>query len=286
MFTLSFPELDKNCPVLIVPDKNAANGMHRHSFFELVYITGGEAEEILEDGSILTVTAGDCFLIDLGRAHGYRPTAKSGDFSLINCLFLPELIDPSLASAKSFPEVMAPFLSRTQCRIPEDGRQFSYHDKSGFLGSLIGRICREFERREIGYTDMIRHLLLTVLITLVRGELRRADAPPSPATRVTRFVEGHYNEHLTLGAVAEKLGFSLPYLSALFKKECGVTFRDYLSGVRMKHAATLLCGSDLSVDAVARLVGYEDPAFFYKSFRKLYEMTPDAYRKTSAAIRS
>lgn len=279
MNTLSFPELGENCPVLIVPDKNAANGMHRHSFFELVYITGGEAEELLDDGSVLPVRTGDCFLIDLGRAHGYRPTENSGNFSLINCLFLPETIDPSLASAKSFSEVMAPFLSRTQSRIAAEGGQAIYHDKSGFVGTLIGRICKEAERRETGYADMIRHLLLGVLITLVRGELRRADAPVSPATRVKRYIEGHYGERLTLGVVADRLGFSLPYLSALFKKECGVTFRDYLTGVRMKRAATLLRGSDLSVDAVARLVGYEDPAFFYKMFKRFSGKTPDAYRR-------
>ena len=81
MDTLFFPELRETCPVLIVADRSAATGMHRHSFFELVYITGGEAEEVLEDGTALPVRAGDCFLIDLGRAHGYRPTEKSGDFS-------------------------------------------------------------------------------------------------------------------------------------------------------------------------------------------------------------
>lgn len=278
MRTLSYPELGGDCPVLIVPDKNAVCGLHRHSFFELVYVTGGAAEEVFEDGSVLPVSAGDCFLIDLGQAHGYRPTAKSEHFSLINCLFLPALFDPSLASAKNLPEVMAPFLSRTQCRIPETGRQFLYRDESGFVGSLIRRICREFERREVGYTDVIRHLLLTVLITLVRGELRRADAPPTPTVRVMRYVEGHYGERLTLGILAEKLGFSLPYLSALFKKECGVSFRTYLAGVRMKNAGTLLRGSDLGVDAVARLVGYDDPAFFYKSFRRFYGMTPRTYR--------
>ena len=119
----------------------------------------------------------------------------------------------------------------------------------------------------------------TVLITLIRGELRRADSPTTPATRVIRYIEGHYGERLTLGRVADKLGFSLPYLSSLFKKECGMTFRDYLCGVRLKHGATLLRGSDLSIDAVARLVGYEDPAFFYKMFKKRFGMTPDAYRK-------
>lgn len=280
MDTLFFPELRETCPVLIVADRSAATGMHRHSFFELVYITAGEAEEVLEDGTVLPVRAGDCFLIDLGRAHGYRPTEKSGDFSLINCLFLPELIDPSLPSAKSLSEMMAPFLSRTESRISEKERQEIYHDKSGFLGGLIGQIRREFERRETGYTDVIRHLLSTVLITLIRGELRRADSPTTPATRVIRYIEGHYGERLTLGRVADKLGFSLPYLSSLFKKECGMTFRDYLCGVRLKHGATLLRGSDLSIDAVTRLVGYEDPAFFYKMFKKYFGMTPDAYRKT------
>lgn len=280
MHTLFYPELDETCPVLIVPDRNPSVEVHRHSFFELVYVTGGEAEEVLEDGKRLPIRKGDCFLIDLGRAHGYLPTERSGNFSLINCLFLPSLMDPSLSSAENFREVMAAFLSQTQSRLPTGNEQHIHHDDDGWIGSLIRRICHESERREIGYTDVIRHLLLTVLITLVRGELCRADVSPSPVTKIKSYIEGHYGERLTLGTMAEKLGFSLSYLSALFKEDAGVTFRAYLTNVRMKRAATLLCGSDLGIEAVARLVGYEDPAFFYKMFKKFSGTTPDAYRKS------
>lgn len=277
MNILSYRELVNDVPVLVMSAKGESE-LHRHTFFELVYVTEGAAEEFFEDGSARPLHKGDCFLVDLGHAHGYRMTGEGGDFSLINCLFLPALIDPSLADAKGFIEVMTLFLSRYQSAVTPKSGLLLYHDKSGFLGTLFERIRREFERKETGYTDIIRHLLLTVVITLVRGEIRHAECPPTPTKRVMRFVEEHYGERLTLGSVAKQLGFSLSYLSALFKKECGVCFRDYLAEVRMRRAATLLSATDMTIDTVAHLVGYDDPAFFYKQFGKFSGMTPKMYR--------
>lgn len=280
MNTLSFHELDSGAPVLVMSDRGESD-LHRHTFFELVYVTGGEAEEFFEDGSTQHLSRGDCFLVDLGHAHGYRHCAGAEGFTLINCLFLPALIDPSLAGAESFAEVMTLFLSRYHSDIAPRSGQLLYHDKSGFLGGLFERIRREFERKEAGYTDIIRHLLLTVVITLIRDEIRHAQRPLTPTRRVMRFVEEHYNERLTLGAVSKRLGFSLSYLSALFKKECGQTFRTYLAEVRMRRAAALLSATDMTVEAVARLVGYDDPAFFYKQFQRFFGATPSSYRKSS-----
>ena len=63
----------------------------------------------------------------------------------------------------------------------------------------------------------------------------------------------------------------------------GITFRDYLLKFRIEKACLLLRVSDMTVQEISRLVGYTDPAFFYKSFRRTTSETPDEYRRRTFA---
>ena len=58
-----------------------------------------------------------------------------------------------------------------------------------------------------------------------------------------------------------------------------MTFREYLQNVRMKKASEMLEKTDKTIAEIASLVGYSDPAFFYRLFRKTMNMTPQEYRK-------
>ena len=73
--------------------------MHRHIFFELVYIVSGTATHYLMEETA-RLQPGDYFIIDTGSAHCYRGVR---DFQIINCLFLPEYIDRALATVYLYP---------------------------------------------------------------------------------------------------------------------------------------------------------------------------------------
>ena len=68
-----------------------------------------------------------------------------------------------------------------------------------------------------------------------------------------------------------------------FKKDTGMTFREYLLKVRIEKACFLLRNSNMTVNNIAGTVGYTEPAFFYKTFRKEIGLTPDDYRKKHMA---
>ena len=58
-----------------------------------------------------------------------------------------------------------------------------------------------------------------------------------------------------------------------------MTFREYLQNVRMKKASEMLEKTDKTIAEIASLVGYSDPAFFYRLFKKTMSMAPQEYRK-------
>ena len=93
-YTMKLQELSEEStdPVYIMPFQQSDVELHDHNFFELAYITGGSAWQNLA-GKKERVKTGDYFIIDYGAVHSYQ---ECNNFTLINCLFLPEAIDDVL----------------------------------------------------------------------------------------------------------------------------------------------------------------------------------------------
>ena len=70
------------------------------------------------------------------------------------------------------------------------------------------------------------------------------------------------------------------YFSRLFSKETGITFIEFLTESRMEEAARIMKDQpELGVAQVARRVGYKDPDYFSRVFRKRYGRTPSSFRR-------
>ncbi len=94
------------------------------------------------------------------------------------------------------------------------------------------------------------------------------------AVRVKKYADEHFTEkELTLAGIAEKLGYSVHYLSDRFAVVVGISFKEYLTGLRMHYAERLIEGGASVVSEVADACGYADPLYFSKVFRKRCGMT-------------
>ena len=97
-------------------------------------------------------------------------------------------------------------------------------------------------------------------------------------TLVMSYIREHYGEDLTLDTVAGHVYLSPYYVSHLFKDELGLTFVQYLTRVRVEQAKQLLRNPGLSIRAVANQVGYDDPGYFAKVFRRVAQISPKEFR--------
>ena len=280
MKTLYYGERLRDLPIMILKSQEATVDLHKHDFFEFVYVVSGRAEHTFENKTVV-VSKGDYFLINLGSAHEYRRLKDVSDFSIINFLFLPQFIDESLRSAGSFREIVDNHLVRYGYNpLGELPTQKIFHDESGTVGHLIECALVEYEGKKDGYTDILRHLLLSLIVHLVRGEASQT-LPGTDATvrRIKAYVSDHYMHPLRLSELCERMGFSLSYVSSLFREKTGMTFRQYLLSLRMEKACFFLRSSDMTVGRIASSVGYADPAFFHKVFRRQIGCTPEQYRE-------
>jgi two-component system response regulator YesN len=99
------------------------------------------------------------------------------------------------------------------------------------------------------------------------------------ACRALEIMDERQADDLSLELAADLVGVSTSHLSRLLGRHFGLGFADCLSRLRIERARTLLAGEGISVKEVASLVGFHDPAYFSRVFRKVTGASPNEYRR-------
>ena len=98
-------------------------------------------------------------------------------------------------------------------------------------------------------------------------------------TVITRYLQEHLAEEISLSVLAEEFHLNPQYISQLFKNEIGVNFLSYLTNIRMEKAKKLLLSTSLPITDIADKSGYGDYRVFTKVFKKSEGITPSQYRR-------
>ena len=120
-------------------------------------------------------------------------------------------------------------------------------------------------------------------ISLFERRVSAAEEPEKQEERtitgLTRYLQEHLAEEISLSVLAEEFHLNPQYISQLFKSEIGVNFLAYLTNIRMEKAKKLLLTTSLSIAEVAEQSGYGDYRVFTKVFKKSEGVTPSQYRR-------
>ncbi|WP_445322177.1 PocR ligand-binding domain-containing protein [Paenibacillus sp. FSL M7-1046] len=93
------------------------------------------------------------------------------------------------------------------------------------------------------------------------------------------YIYNNKSENITLSHMAELCHISPSYFSRLFAKETGENFTTYLARLKVKWAKQLLEVTDMPVSQISDELGFNEPGYFIKIFKKFEEITPALYRK-------
>ena len=104
--------------------------------------------------------------------------------------------------------------------------------------------------------------------------------------RLMAFIEEHISdEELKIDDMAEAVGLGRTVFYEKIRHLVGVSPSDFLRQVRMQRAQQLIARSKMTVSEIAYSIGFTDPKYFTKCFKKVTGMTPSEYReKESTAV--
>ncbi|MEC0249460.1 AraC family transcriptional regulator, partial [Paenibacillus chitinolyticus] len=108
-----------------------------------------------------------------------------------------------------------------------------------------------------------------------RGE--ETDAGRRQIDRAVRWLQLQYAQPVTIEQLAQHMGYHRTYLSKLFRQHTGLTPTQFLLKIRMERAKLLMTEGS-TIEQIAYSVGFSDPLYFSKQFKKWFGCTPSEYR--------
>lgn len=153
--------------------------------------------------------------------------------------------------------------------------------KLGIKDDLIFQfkcLNEEWLRRRPGSVMQVRARFMHILQRLTEILVYEQDTygfDPRIKTAI-RYITDRYAEPISIREVAETVGLNQVYFGVLFKKETGMTFRDYINTIRLNQAEAMLRLGKFNITEVAQKCGFSDVFYFSRLFKKLKGVPPSS----------
>ncbi len=254
---------------------------HYHTFFEMMFMLKGTCTNIIDHHENI-MSEGDLCIIPPKVPHSIQVTTDS---ILINILIRTSAFTKTFISLLRHTNILSDFFNEILYSNNYKKYLLFHLGKDLLLRNLILEMYEEQQEKKSYYASILNGLLITFFGKLLQRHERSVEYPSSYVEkydivpRIAEYMEENCKT-VTLLSCAEQFHFNAQYLSALLKKHTGRSFCELMKEIRMKEAAKLLKQSNLTVNEISALLGYEDSTYFMKVFKKYYRITPSDYRKT------
>lgn len=130
------------------------------------------------------------------------------------------------------------------------------------------------------YFHMIELLTVHFLMNVSKNEQNVPENKVNERRKlIDSYVQANYNQAIGLKDLSEQLYLSMGYLSRYFKQNYGLSFTEYLMGIRLYYAVDELLYTDKPITRIALDNGFSSVSFFNRAFKKAYGKTPSSFRK-------
>lgn len=247
---------------------------HRHhGMFQLLFLSGGEAEVQIDD-SLHETAAPAVICLPGGVVHGFRFQPGSEGWVLT--------VGETLLSGSTDPltrMLIGPLLvSPLRLQLVPDASD------AALIGAVLEQIYDEFNLPRLGRGAMFDWMVRIILLTIRRGQEEHRPETPGPRARHWQFqrfrelLEAHYKEHWPVETYADALGMPPARLNRICRgateKTAGALIQDRLT----LEAQRLLIYTNATASMVAAELGFQDPAYFARFFKRRTRLSPIGFR--------
>ncbi|PSR11858.1 MAG: AraC family transcriptional regulator [Bacteroidetes bacterium] len=226
-------------------------------------------------GESVIIPSGKVMRIDFPEATKDNPT---------KCLAIT--ID-----AQKIGEVVEAFNELTVIESGENGNWDltgnSFHlSNHGGVHQLIERLTYTFveghQSKDVFVDLMLKELILRLLQTKARHTLLESTDNYLNDHRIAyaiQYIKKHLTESITIDQIAEKACLSKSHFFRVFKNTLGVSPIDYITSERIKLSKKLIKNTNQQISEIAYKVGFNNPSYFSKQFKKHEHLTPKEFKE-------
>ena len=251
--------------------------VHRHSEFELNFLTNCKGARRIVGDSVETIGEFDLVLVGHGIEHGWEQhECVSSNMREITIQFAEDLLGDSLLGKKQLDKV------RNMLTESSNGIVFP-------LSTIMKAYSRleRLSKTDSGFNGLLEFLALLNEIAeagnyrLLASSSFASVEPACDSRRVQKvqeFIESNYKQEIRLNTIASLVGMAPTAFSRFFKLRTGKSISDYIIDVRLGHASRLLVDSTTSIAEISYDCGFNNISNFNRIFKKKKGHSPKIFR--------
>ncbi len=240
---------------------------HYHDLFEIYFIESGSCCYFI-DNKTYQLKAGDVILVPAGVVHNTEYKNSIHSRRLINC------------ADEFIPESVKELLCREVCH-------FRNPELVPFVREIFQGIeweCNNVDAYNAASFKAYTHRLLVLIARNLEAN-RVASVEKHYIEDAIKYMQVHFDTHLTLPDMAKMYFVSPEHFSRVFKKKTGFHFSEYLNLLRLKKAESLLRQLNAAtITEIAAQCGFNDSNYFSVQFKRIYGMSPKQYQSRQGNV--
>lgn len=258
---------------------NLYDPIHSHNYFEIFYVYKGSCQLKFENESH-TLLEGELCIIAPNSCHAIVHDDENS--VIITISIRKSNFDNSFFSLLTNKDLLSSFFYTILYSNASTNYLLFSTDNSEEIKLIMKNLILEYNRKDI-YSNNCCISLLTLLFSLIlrnHGDSVRFynyDLS-SDFYLIMTYMQSNYR-HLTLDSLADNFHYNKTYLSDLIKKYTGLSFIKLMTKLKMSHAGEYLKNTNLSIEKISELIGYNSSDHFSKTFKNYYSCSPQQYRK-------
>lgn len=236
---------------------------HSISDLELIMIIDGEFTAEDPENSITELRAGDILLIRAN--YPCDLICVGGTSPMFSCIHHDLISGLSWAKGEYVTEFELPWVVNA---------------KNDFTMVELFRQCADEQKNFHPYKDEILSLVVkNIWLRMARHmkKLDRHDTKTRKLGLILSYIKDHFDSDISRSDLADRFGITPEHVNLLFKKELGLTPGQVIMRTRIDYACNLLMDGALSISEIAYKVGYNDPLYFSRVFRKMMGVSPSKF---------
>lgn len=145
------------------------------------------------------------------------------------------------------------------------------------MGIEVEKPLFSFQVRQYPQLRAETESLLTKLIDSILAH--QSKVHPDAVMQMKQYIIDHSEKDISLELMAQRIGLSPFYMSKMFKDQEGINYIDFLTECRIERAKKLMADPERSLKEITYEIGYHDPNYFSKVFKKVSGVSPTDYRR-------